>query len=167
MGARTAQQDRSDIAIDDDLDFDSELSEEPIHVTREMEMRERFRRDQNWMKSGSLPQPNPIDGMEFRYVRCMYRGTSDTPNVSEARRQGWEPCSMVDHSELFCVADPHSLYPGMVEFGNLLLHKRPTWMGEELAKVADQEMQAQMDGIEQNYFRERAPGVHQVRFGNG
>ena len=156
----------------DDLSFDEMLEEltsrDEHHATRESESREGQSRPTEWKPSSLLPQPNPKEGYDFRYIRSMARGVADTINVSQALREGWVLCDAVDFPELFVIPNPQSMYPGKVDFGDLLLSMRPCYIGEQLRENANREMQAQMDGLESNYFKDQHPGSNmaKVRFGD-
>jgi len=158
---------RKDVEFDE-FDFESEVgSGAKHHAARGAEEREAQARPMEWKPSSLVPSPDPRDGYEFRYIRASARGVPDTINVSSALRDGWVLCDASDFPELYVIPDPRSMYPGKVEFGDLLLGIRPNYIGEQIREHANKEMQAQMDGLENNYFKDqhRGSGMTKVRFG--
>ena len=63
----------------------------PAPRQREVESRDNQKRSTPWTPASLTPQPNPREGLEFRYVRASMRGEADNINVSQALREGWEP----------------------------------------------------------------------------
>jgi hypothetical protein len=124
---------------------------------RTNETRESEVRKQEWKPSPLLPQPNPREGIDFRYVRASSRGESDNINVSQALRDGWEPVLSSDYPELMVVSDRGSQYPDNVVIGGLLLCSRAKEIGTQFADLANQEMQGQLEALDRNYFREQDP----------
>ncbi|HNT86278.1 MAG TPA: hypothetical protein PKL84_00300 [Candidatus Hydrogenedentes bacterium] len=94
-----------------------------------------------WRPASLLPDPNPVPGYGFRWVRASTLGENDPTNVSAKFREGWEPVKATDHPEL-AIAGNKS---GMVEVGGLILCKAPV------------ETLAQRDA----YYKDRA--VNQIR----
>ena len=160
-----SQESRKDMEFDE-FDFDRIDSREG-HGTRETQNREAQERQREWKPSSLVPNPDPRDGYEFRYIRSSARGVPDTINVSNALRDGWVLCDASDYPELYVIPNPHSMYPGKVEFGDLLLGIRPNYIGEQMKVLANREIAAQMEGLENNYFKDqhRGSGMTKVRFG--
>ena len=126
---------------------------------RDLESRESELRDtsSSWKPAPLLPQPNPRDGLEHRYVRASMRGESDNINVSQALRDGWEPVLASEYPELMIVSDRDSQYPDNVLIGGLLLCARPTEIGDKFKELANRESEGQMEALDRNYFREQDP----------
>jgi hypothetical protein len=123
--------------------------------SRDLETRETEKRPTPWKPAPLLPNPNPREGLDFRYVRVSMRGVADNVNASQAFREGWEPVLSADYPELKVVSDRGSDYPDNVVVGGLLLCARPSEIGEQIAEYAQREMRTQMDAVDQNYFREQ------------
>ena len=135
----------------------------PESRDRETETREQEKRDTIWKPAPLLPQPNPREGLDFRYVRASARGEADNINVSQALREGWEPILATDYPELQVVSDRGSQYPDNVLVGGLLLCSRPTEIGDQVREYAEKEAQGQMDAVDHNYFREQDPRMPMLR----
>ena len=71
----------------------------------------------------ALPDPEPREGVEYRWIRTSALGQSDMTNVSSKFREGWEPVKAEDHPELKVMSDVDSKFKGNVEVGGLLLCK--------------------------------------------
>ena len=130
---------------------------------RGTETREQEKRDTIWKPAPLLPQPNPREGLDFRYVRASARGEADNINVSQALRDGWEPVLASDYPELQVVSDRGSQYPENVLIGGLLLCARSAEVGKQVREHADREAQGQMDAVDHNYFREQDPRMPMLR----
>jgi hypothetical protein len=128
---------------------------EEERATRDMETRETEKRAKTWKPAPLLPQPNPREGLDFRYVRASMRGETDNINVSQALRDGWEPVVSKDYPELMVTSDRGSQYPENVLIGGLLLCARPTEIGDEQKRLASEEVKQQVEGVDRSYFREQ------------
>tara|TARA_R110000751_G_scaffold186369_1_gene292801 strand:+ start:231 stop:677 length:447 start_codon:yes stop_codon:yes gene_type:complete len=124
-------------------------------ATRDMETRETEKRSEPWKPAPLLPQPNPREGLDFRYVRASMRGNMDNINVSQALRDGWEPVVSSDYPELKVISDRGSQFPENVLIGGLLLCARPTEIGDEAKRLANEEVEEQVKGVDRSYFREQ------------
>ena len=122
---------------------------------RETQTRDSDKREAPWKPAPMLPNPNPREGLDFRYVRVSMRGEADNINASQAFREGWEPVVSTDYPELQIVSDRGSQYPDNVVVGGLLLCSRPTETGVQERAHADREVAEQMDAVDRNYFREQ------------
>lgn len=88
---------------------------------RETETRSATERTHFWKPPNLLPDPNPKEGVVYRWIRTSTLGQSDSPNVSTRFREGWEAVPVEDVPELQLVPDKNSRFPGNVEVGGLLL----------------------------------------------
>ena len=75
---------------------------------RNLETRERETRDKPWEPASMLPDPEPQDGWEFRWIRTSVAGHRDNTNVSKRFREGWEPVRAEDHPEFQIMSDHNS-----------------------------------------------------------
>ena len=124
---------------------------------RETETRETEKRDTPWKPAPLLPNPNPREGLDFRYVRVSMRGVADNVHASQAFREGWEPVISADYPELMVVSDRGSDYPDNVVVGGLLLCARPSEIGRQIEAHRAKEVGDQMEAVDRNYFREQDP----------
>ena len=122
---------------------------------RRASTRDDEKRETPWKPAPMLPEPNPREGLDFRYVRVSMRGEADNINVSQALREGWEPVLSTDYPELQIVSDRGSQYPDNVVVGGLLLCSRPKEIGEVTKKHAAKEVAEQMEAVDRNCFREQ------------
>jgi len=133
---------------------------------REIETRDEEKRPTPWKPAPLLPQPNPREGLDHRYVRVSIRGQADNVNASQAFREGWEPVLSADYPELKVVSDQGNSYPDNVVLGGLLLCSRPSEVGLQISEYAQKEVMDQMEAVDRNYFREqdsRMPMLHPER----
>lgn len=156
-----ADQSRTDGIDDLDLEVPEDI-EEPTR-NREIETRETNQRETPWKPAPLLPQPNPREGLDHRYVRASLRGEADNINVSQALREGWIPILSTDYPELQIISDRGSQYPDNVLIGGLLLMARPTEIGDQARAHASNEVMGQMEAVDRNYFREQDPRMPMLR----
>jgi hypothetical protein len=89
--------------------------------SRTLDTRESSERKVTWKRANALPDPDPQEGVEFRWIRTSTLGQNDNTNVSSKFREGWEPVKLEDHPELKVLPDVDSKFKGNVEVGGLLL----------------------------------------------
>ena len=126
-------------------------------VDRELQTREKESRAMSYAPPQQLPDPKPIDGYKFRWVRTAINGQSDVRNVSVRRREGWEPCKAEDHPELALSLDMSSKQSGNVEIGGLMLCKVPTELAESRQAYYEEKANQQLSAVENNFMRENDP----------
>lgn len=132
-------------------------------------------RTKAWQPASLLPDPTPIEGIKFRWVRKEILGRPDPTNFSKKIREGWEPCRIEDHPELELHVDREAASAGMVEVGGLILCKAPTELVEDRNDYYDQKTQMQMATVDNNMMRENDPRMptlfkerdSKVSFGSG
>jgi hypothetical protein len=124
---------------------------------RELENRNATAREESWAPPQLLPEPNPIPGWKFKYIRISYMGANDPTNVSARFREGWEPVKAADVPEIMHLADenPNSRFKDCVEIGGLLLCKMPEERVKARRKYYDDMNKAQMDGVDNSFLREK------------
>lgn len=125
--------------------------------TRESTTRDAVKRKTPWKPAPLLPDPDPREGLDFRYVRVSMRGEADNVNASQAFREGWEPVVSAEYPELKVMSDRGSDYPDNVVVGGLLLCARPSEIGIEIDEHRQTEVNSQMEAVDRNYFREQDP----------
>lgn len=126
---------------------------------RELDTRDNEKRDRHdsWRPASSLPVPNEVPGIKFRWIRASMLGQSDVKNVSSRFREGWEPVKAEDHPELNVLRDLDSRFPDGVEIGGLILCKTSTENVERRNSYYAQRAQDQINSVDQQYLRENDP----------
>jgi len=127
---------------------------EEKRTDRDLENRDSEMRDEAWVSSPSLPSPDPRPGIDHRYVRISMRGEPDNMNISQAMRDGWVPVKAADYPELKTLPDRNSQFPDGVEYGGLLLCKRPIEIGEKIQEQTSREVEGTLEAVDRSYFRE-------------
>ncbi len=143
-------------------------------INRELETRERTVRKKAWTRPEVLPSPNPEPGYDFHWVRVSTQGQVDATNVSSKLREGWEPVKASDHPEITIVAIEQERFKDNVVIGGLMLCKAPVEMIEERNAYYNDQAQAQMSSVDNNFMRENDPRMPlfnerktKVTFGKG
>jgi len=143
-------------------------------VSREHENREVTARKKQWAPASLLPEPDPQDGVSFRWVRKSMLGTNDPTNFSRKVREGWETCRIEDHPEMKLHVDQEAQNSGLVEIGGLILCKMPSEMVDQRKDYYRNRSEAQVESVDNNFMRENDPRMplfkdkqSKVRFGQG
>lgn len=121
---------------------------------RDNDTRESKKRKITWRPSSLLPEPKPIKGYRFRWVRTGAVGTSDAANVSARFREGYEPVNASEHPEMKLVSDDRSRFPDKVEIGGLLLCKVPEEIAEAREEYHAEKANAQIASVDNHYMKE-------------
>ena len=124
---------------------------------RELENRNATVREESWTPPQTLPEPNPVAGWKFKYIRISSMGQNDPTNVSARLREGWEPVKASEVPEIMHVRDnnPNSQFKDNVEIGGLLLCKMPEERVNARRKYYENMNKAQMEGVDNNFMRQR------------
>ena len=136
-----------------------EISAKEVDTTdrSEEERSTELRPSDAWRPASALPDPTPIPGWRFRWIRTSSLGQSDNTNVSQKLREGWIPVKAEDHPELKVMSDVDSRFKGNVEVGGLLLCKIPEEEISKRAKYYRDMAQNQMDAVDNSFLREENP----------
>lgn len=126
-------------------------------LNRDAEVRSAVQRQQSWTPPQILPEPKPIPGYTFRWIRTSVMGQFDPTNTSSKLREGWEPCKAEDHPEMMLYADPNSRFKGNVEVGGLMLCKAPEEMAKQRADWYAQQNKSQVESVDNNFMRTADP----------
>jgi hypothetical protein len=124
---------------------------------RSTESRETTERKKSWTRPTMLPDPEPRDGVEHRWVRTSTLGESDNKNVSSKFREGWTPVKAEDHPELQVLPDIDSRFEGNVEVGGLLLCENSTEYVESRREAHEEMNSKQMESVDNNFLRQSDP----------
>jgi hypothetical protein len=122
-------------------------------IAREMETREATKRTEVWTPPQLLPSPNPVDGIEFKYIRISLMGNNDPTNASAMFREGWEPVKAAEVPEIQHSPDPNSRFKDNVEIGGLLLCKIAAERVKARREYYAKQTQAQVDAVDQSYLK--------------
>jgi hypothetical protein len=131
--------------------------------SRTLETRETSERKVTWKRANALPDPDPQEGVEFRWIRTSTLGQSDNTNVSAKFREGWEPVRLEDHPELKIMPDVDSKFKGNVEVGGLLLCRNSKENMDARREFHRNATASQMAAVDNNYMRESDPRMPVLR----
>jgi hypothetical protein len=126
-------------------------------TNRELETRDKNVRRRSWQRPELLPTPNPEPGYEFRWIRVSTLGAADPMNVSSKFREGWEPVKASDHPEIQMLVVENDKFKDNVVIGGLMLCKTPTELVEDRNAYYQQQTDAQMSAVDNNFMRESDP----------
>ena len=118
------------------------------------ESRDKQERKKTWQRPTTLPDPEPREGVEYRWVRTSIMGETDNKNVSSKFRNGWTPVKAEDHPELKVLTDVDSKFQGNVEVGGLLLCKNSTENMDARREHYKEKNDQQIASVDNNYLRE-------------
>ena len=131
--------------------------------SRTLDTRESSERKVTWKRANALPDPDPQEGVEFRWIRTSTLGQNDNTNVSSKFREGWEPVKLEDHPELKVLPDVDSKFKGNVEVGGLLLCRNSKENMDARREYHRQQTASQMAAVDNNYMRESDPRMPVLR----
>ena len=130
---------------------------------RTLETRDTSERKVTWKRANALPDPDPQEGVEFRWIRTSTLGQNDNTNVSSKFREGWEPVRLEDHPELKIMPDVDSKFKGNVEVGGLLLCRNSKENMDARREFHRNATASQMAAVDNNYMRESDPRMPVLR----
>lgn len=122
---------------------------------READARALEIRLENWEPPEALPNPEPVDGWVFRWVRVGMMGDTDMRNFSVRRREGWQPCVKSDHPELMHLVDQDRQQGNELVVGGLMLCRMPELVARKRQQFYEQMAGAQLKAVDNAYFREQ------------
>lgn len=125
--------------------------------SRETNARANTQRPTSWKPPNLLPDPNPREGVVYRWVRTSTMGISDATNVSTRMREGWEPVPAEEVPELQIMSDKNSRFPGNVEVGGLLLCRNSVENSNDRRRYYEGVAQNQIRAMDQALMRESDP----------
>jgi len=127
-------------------------------TSREAESRTAEERpSDSWLPASILPNPDPVDGWVFRWIRTSTLGKADNTNVSQKFREGWIPVKAEDHPELEVMSDIDSRFSGNIEIGGLLLCKAPGDKVKQRDEYFEQMASSQMESVDNNFLKQNDP----------
>jgi len=142
---------------------------------RDLTTRAKDERPRSWAPPTLLPDPAPEPGYSYRWIRVSNLGQADPRNVSSKLREGWEPVRAADHPEISMYLDnDNARFKDNVVVGGLLLCKTPTEMVDQRNAYYQQQAEAQIRSVDNNFMRENDPRMplfserkSSVTFGRG
>ena len=142
---------------------------------RDLTTRAKDERPRSWAPPTLLPDPAPEPGYSYRWIRVSTLGQNDPRNVSSKLREGWEPVLAADHPEISMYLDnDNARFKDNVIVGGLLLCKTPTEMVDQRNAYYQQQAEAQIRSVDNNFMRENDPRMplfserkSSVTFGRG
>jgi hypothetical protein len=142
---------------------------------RDLTTRAKDERPRSWAPPTLLPDPTPEPGYSYRWIRVSNLGQADPRNVSSKLREGWEPVRAADHPEISMYLDnDNARFKDNVVVGGLLLCKTPTEMVDQRNAYYQQQAEAQIRSVDNNFMRENDPRMplfserkSSVTFGRG
>jgi len=127
-------------------------------VNRELDTRAKVERPRSWAPPTLLPDPAPEPGYKYRWIRVSMMGQSDPRNVSTKLREGWEPVRAEDHPEISgYLENDNQRFKDNIVVGGLMLCKTPTEFVEQRNAYYQQQADAQMRSVDNNFMRENDP----------
>ncbi len=132
-----------------------EVEDTNSRTLRSSEDRESTQRDQPWKPARLLPTPNPVKGIDFRYVRIASQGSIDNTNHSQALRDQWEPALASEHKELGVILSDRGASDGEIILGGMMLMKRPSHIGDAIKAQIVQESRDQIAGVDGSYLSDQ------------
>lgn len=124
---------------------------------RETQTREVEARTKTWQPASKLPDPAPVDGIRFRWIRTATWGQADPGNVSMRFREGWVPVLKEDHPELAVVTDYNSRFPANIEIGGLMLCRLDEETAVARQKYYEEVARNQIRASDHNLMRQQDP----------
>lgn len=124
---------------------------------RATESRDAVKRKATWVPVGMLPDPEPMPGWRFRYVRTSMVGTSDPMNTNLRFREGWVPVTVEEQPQLEHVVDREVHGKGNIIIGGLMLCKMPIEMAEARDEYIDRTSREQLQTVDSALMRESDP----------
>ena len=143
---------------------------------RHIEKRKDEERNQDWSPANLLPDPDPKEGIVFRWVRVSSMGQADPTNYSKKMREGWQPVPLEEVPELAHLSiDPSPKFEGKLEVGGLLLCKMPKKMADQRNEYYLQMSKDAQKSVDNSLMRESNPkmpmekptNTSSVSFGKG
>lgn len=130
---------------------------EQIRESRKSESRMEEMRPTSWTPPTLLPDPDPEDGWEFRWIRKSMLNFDDAINISTKFREGWEPVKASTQPKLRYLNNPNGRFPDGLEIGGLLLCKTPAEFVTQRNDYYRTQAGQQMASLDNSYMRDNDP----------
>lgn len=120
---------------------------------RDATSRERAMRPAIYVPPSTLPTPDPVPGVVFRWVATSVLGVADPANVSKRLREGWEPVKASDHPELHIQGNAS----GNVEIGGLMLCRGTVEQARARDAYYNKQAVQQMESVDNSLMQQSDP----------
>lgn len=112
-----------------------------------------MRAELSYVPPSTLPTPDPIPGVVFRWVATSVMGVADPANMSKKLREGWEPVKAEDHPEL-CISGNAN---GNVEIGGLILCRGTAEQARARDAYYNKQAAQQMESVDNSLMQQSDP----------
>ena len=130
------------------------LEEPSTRTPRSLETREKTARRDGWKRPTHLPDPEPRDGLVFKWIRSSMNGDGDKRNMDKRFREGWSAVRAEDHPEIL-QEWRMAQTTGLIEYGGLVLCSMPEeWVAQRNNEYATQ-ARIELQSAEENYMRDQ------------
>ena len=124
---------------------------------RKDDTRESQERKVTWKRPSALPDPDPIEGVEFRWIRTASLGQADMTNVSAKMREGWEPVRADEYPDFDAPIVDEGKFQGVIGVGGLILCRIPIETVQERTAYFTAKAEGQMDAVDNDLMKD---GTH-------
>lgn len=135
----------------------TKMTEKQNRLARELDNREEVERPKSWQPAQVLPDPDPMDGYVFRWVRVSTLDKADARNLASKLREGYEPVKIEEQPKFKLLTDPDSRFKDNIEIGGLLLCKLPEEFVAQKRKYLQNKNDQQLAAVNNNLMRENDP----------
>lgn len=143
------------------------VSRETTHHSREQEtwdaaaIHDTY--DDVWVQQGNMPDVEPRNGFEQRWIRSTIGGEPDPLRLATAAQQGWrrrDPGTLP--KKLGPLADYVEGIGGVIGVSGMILMERPKKLGEVYKRKKEERNEAHRRSVDENLFK-----VHDANSGFG
>lgn len=114
-------------------------------------------RHEEWKEPSKLPDPDPVDGYVYRWIRTATLGQPDPTNVSSRFREGWVPVPKEEVEHLGLMQDHRTRFPQNMEVGGLLLCKMEKERADARQRHFEKMAQNQVQASDHNFMKQSDP----------
>lgn len=126
-------------------------------IPRDSQTREQTARPTSWKRPELLPEPNRMEGYDYRWIRVSLEGSADPRNISSRLREGWEPVPIEEQPQMKFFLDPNSRFKDNIEVGGLLLCKTPKEFVAQRNQHYAQQNEKQSEAVDNSFMRQSDP----------
>lgn len=126
-------------------------------IPRDSQTREQTARPTSWKRPELLPEPNRMEGYDYRWIRVSLEGAADPRNISSRLREGWEPVPIEEQPQMKFFLDPNSRFKDNIEVGGLLLCKTPKEFVAQRNQHYAQQNEKQSEAVDNSFMRQSDP----------
>ena len=127
--------------------------------SRTLDTRESSERKVTWKRANALPDPDPQEGVEFRWIRTSTLGQNDNTNVSSKFREGWEPVRADEYPDADFARIEEGKDQGVIGNGGLMLARMPGETVKERNAYYRDRTRDQMTAVDQDLMKEQHPSM--------